>query len=81
MLWTCSKDHIIYSEIQAYEFSLSIFFFILVHSFRNKILQVMVKDHVTHFVMVLYHKYNAQMKIYQYCKFQKELYYRIYISC
>jgi hypothetical protein len=23
--------------------------------------------------MVLYHKYNAQMKIYQYCKFQKEL--------
>jgi hypothetical protein len=27
--------------------------------------------------MVLYHKYNAEMKIHQYCKFQKALFVKI----
>jgi hypothetical protein len=43
-----------------------------------------IKYPETQFFMVLYHKSDAQMKIYQYCKFNKyflQKYYRIYSSC
>jgi hypothetical protein len=38
---------------------------------------VVIKDLVTHFFKVLFHKYDAQIKISQYCKFQKALFKKI----
>jgi hypothetical protein len=35
------------------------------------------KDPVTKLFMILYHKYDAQIKIYQFCKFQKALFIKI----
>jgi hypothetical protein len=37
----------------------------------------MLKDPVTQFFMDLNHKYDAQIKIYQYCRFQKALFIKI----
>jgi hypothetical protein len=36
-----------------------------------------LKDPATQFCMVWYHEYNAQMKIYQTCRFQKALFVKI----
>jgi hypothetical protein len=38
---------------------------------------LIVKDHVTQYFMVLYHKYDTQIKIYQYCMFQKALFIKV----
>ena len=48
--------------------------------FISDLLRSTLIDHVTQIFMVLYHKYNAQMKIYQYCTFQKALFVKILLN-
>jgi hypothetical protein len=36
-----------------------------------------IKDPVTQFFMVLNHKYDAPIKIYQYCRFRKAIFIKI----
>jgi hypothetical protein len=41
---------------------------------------IYIKDPVTQLFMVLNHKYDAQIKIYQYCRFQKALFIKILLN-
>jgi hypothetical protein len=60
-----------------YVIDLPRFVFGTVHSKFKGFQYQNIKDPVTHFFMVLYHKYDAQIKIYQYCKCQKALFIKI----